>query len=406
MIVWLIVGAYLLLVLGIGVYSARKIRSTSDYLVAGRKLGPFLLAGTLAATTIDGGSTLGVVSFTYGKWGASAIWYGFAMGTALLLVGLLAPRMRKTRVKTVPEFFRVRYGKTAGLMESLLTIVSLIGLTAGQLKVSASIVEVMLGMDYNTALLIVAALTCLYAMIGGMWGVAMTDMLQLFMVLAGMSLALPFTLRLAGGWERVVQGLGSESTSLVAGIGGWGQILGYFLLFFMAYAAGEEVISAFYGAENPKAIRRGSILSSVLVVLFSFVPVMLGMAIRELYQTDSLTVGVMNALDQSGRYALPALAVTAMPPLVVGILSSGILSATMSSADSTLLGTGSVFSNDIYRVFISPKADGNRTVAAARVFMVLSMVASFLTAIYVGEILSVIVFSLALRAAEIGRAHV
>ena len=399
MVVWLIVGAYLVIVLGIGIYSSRRIRSTSDYLVAGRKLGPLVLAGTLAATCIDGGSTLGVVSYTYGKWGASAVWYGTAIGVALLLLGLLAPRMRDTGVKTVPEYFRVRYGKMAGFLESVLTIISLIGLTAGQLKVSASIVEVMLGVDYNAALVVVASLICLYAMIGGMWGVALTDVLQLVLVILGMVLAIPFTLRLAGGFPHVIAELSSESTSLYQGIGGWGQILGYFLLFFMAFASGEEVISAYYGAENKRAARLGSALSGLLVIGFSVIPVVLGLAIRELYQTDSLTVGVMNALDQSGRYALPALAVTSMPAVVTGVLFAGILSATMSSADSTLLGVGSVYSNDIYRVFIHPGADSRRTVETARIAMVLAMVASLIVAIYAGEVLSVIVFSLALRAA-------
>ena len=398
MLIWMIVAAYLLLILGIGIYSARRIKSSSDYLVAGRRLGPFVLAGTLAATCIDGGSTVGVVASTYGKWGASALWYGISSGLALLLLGVVAPKLRRTRVKTVPEYFRVRYGRTAGFLESVLTIISMIGMTAGQLKVSASIVEVMLGMDYNTALLVVSVLISLYAMVGGMWGVALTDVLQLIMVVLGMCLAIPFTLRLAGGWERVASGLGRESMSLTAGIGGWGQILGYLLLFFMAYACGEEVISAYYGAENSRSVRLGSVMSGVMVMLFSAVPVVLGLAIRELYQSDSLTVGVMQALDQSGRYALPALAVTSMPPAVTGILFAGILSATMSSADSTLLGAGSVYSNDIYQVFVRPDADGRRAVAVARVAIVLTMTASFITAIYAGDILSVIVFSLALRA--------
>ena len=398
MLIWIIVAAYLLLILGVGVWSSRRIRSTSDYLVAGRKLGPFVLAGTLAATCIDGGSTLGIVSSTYGKWGASALWYGVSGGIALLLLGVLAPRLRRTGVKTVPEYFHRRYGKTCGFLESILTIVSMIGLTAAQLKVSASIVEVMLGMDYNTALLLVSVIICLYAMVGGMWGVALTDVLQLIMVVLGMCLAIPFALKLAGGWNHVAAELNLDASSFVQGIGGWGQIFGYILLFFMAYACGEEVISAYLGAENSRTVRRGSLLSGGLVILFSLVPVVLGLAIRELYQTDSLTVGVMQALDQSGRYALPALAVTSMPPLVTGILFAGVLSATMSSADSTLLGAGSVYANDIYRIFINREADGRRAVNVAKTAMVLAMVASFITAIYAGDILSMIIFSLALRA--------
>ena len=399
MLVWLIVVLYLIVILGIGIYSSRRIRSSSDYLVAGRKLGPLVLAATLAATCIDGGSTIGVVASAYGKWGASAVWYNISIGLALILLAFLAPRMRNTGVRTVPEYFRIRYGHTAGILESILTIVSMIGLTAAQLKVSASILEVMLGMDYNTALVLVAVLICVYSMLGGMWGVALTDALQLIMVVAGMCLTVPFVIHLAGGFRQVAEQVSPETLSLTAGIGGWGQILGYVLLFFMAFSSGEEVVSACYGAENRTAVRRGSLLAGGLVLLLSGIPVLLGLCTQALYQMNVLSPGVMNAMDQSGRYALPALAATTMPPIAVGVLFAGILSAAMSSADSALLGAGSVYGNDIYRVYVNPEADGKKVVAVARVAMIFGTIASFLTAIYAGDILSVIVFSLALRAA-------
>lgn len=400
MLIDFLVISYLLIILGIGIYSSRRIQSSSDYLVAGRRLGPFVLAGTLAATCIDGGSTIGVISNAYGKWGSSAIWYNISMGIALILLGFLAPRLRATGMKTVPEFFRRRYGKTAGLLESILTIISMIGLTAGQLKVSASLLEVMAGMDYNTALLITAAIICVYSLLGGFLGVALTDVLQLILVVAGMALAIPFTLHLAGGWQGIQAHLPETSvyTSLTEGIGGWGQILGYILLFFMAFSSGEEVASCCLAADNHRSLRLGTLMSGLLVIVFSVIPVTLGVMIRSLYATDVLSAGAIDAMEQSGRYALPVLAATSMPPLAGAVIFIAILSAAMSSADSALLGAGSVYGNDIYRVFIYPQADGHKTVAVARVAMVFVSIAAFLTAIYCGDVLSTIAFSLAVRA--------
>lgn len=398
MLIWIFVAAYLLLVLGISVHSSVKIKHTADFMLAGRKIGPFVLAGTLAATCIDGGSTIGVAANTYSKWGASAIWYDLAIGGALIVLCLIAPKLRDTGVRTVPEYFRLRYGDTAGVIESMLTFICLIGVTAAQISVSASVLKVMLGMDYYTALLIMAVLICLYAVLGGMWGVALTDVLQLVMVVAGMCLAVPFALHMAGGWDGVTASLSSETMNLTSGIGGWKQILSYFLLFVMSFASGEEVVSACLGAENRKAIRFGTAAAGILVILFAAVPVILGLTSLALYQNGSLGEEVMEIMDRSGKFALPAMAQASMPKAVSGILFAGIVAAAMSSADLALLGAGSVYSNDFYRIYINPKAHGRENVAAARVAMVFVMIASFFLAIYSGDVLTTITVSLSLQA--------
>ncbi|MCD8054291.1 MAG: sodium:solute symporter family protein [Lachnospiraceae bacterium] len=392
------VVVYLLMTLGVGVYSSKKIKNTSDYLVAGRQLGPWLVAGSLAATGLDGGATLGVVSNTYGKWGAAAIWYPLSIGLAFFVLYFLAPRLWRTQEKTVPEYFRLRYGKTAGFLASALSIVSVVGLTAGQLKVSASILEVMLGMDYNTALILVAVVISAYAILGGLWSVVLTDCVQFFFILIGMGAAIPFALRLAGGWSAVREAVPAEMLSLTAGIGGWGQILGYLLLFVTSFAVGEEVMPCYYAAMDEKTGKRGSLLAGAGVCVYAGIPVMLGIIIQALYNQGTLSSSVMAAMEQSGRYALPALAVTSIPSVIVAVLFAGILSATMSSADSALLGAGSVYSNDIYKVYICPEADSRKVVAAARISMVFVMIFSFITAIYGGEVFSLVAASLALRA--------
>lgn len=399
MLIWIIVAAYLLLVLGISIRSSVKIKHTADFMLAGRQIGPLVLAGTLAATCIDGGSTIGVAANTYSRWGASAIWYNLAIGASLIVLGLIAPKLRSTGVRTVPEYFRIRYGKTAGVIESMLTLVSLIGITSAQISVSASILRVMLGMDYYMALFLMAVLICAYAVLGGMWGVALTDVLQLVTVIAGMCLAVPFALHMAGGWSGVTSVLSPETMHLTSGIGGWKEILAYFLLFVMAVTSGEQAVSACLGADSGRTIRIGSAAAGVLVLLFSVIPVVLGLTSLALYQNGSLSAEVMEIMDRSGKFALPAMAQVSMPKAVSGILFAGIVAAAMSSADLALLGAGSVYSNDCYHVYINPSAHGRENVAAARLAMVLGMLASFTVAIYSSDILATITISLSLQAA-------
>ncbi|MFC1503646.1 sodium:solute symporter family protein, partial [Pseudomonadota bacterium] len=90
-----IVLGYLAFLVCIGIYSSKKINNSEDFLVAGRRLGPFLIAGTLAATEIGGGSSLGVVEKAYGEWGLSALWYVATMGVTFTIIAMVAPMLRK-----------------------------------------------------------------------------------------------------------------------------------------------------------------------------------------------------------------------------------------------------------------------------------------------------------------------
>ena len=119
LLVLLVVIGYLLIMLFIGWYSSKRITSNTDFMVAGRRLGPLLMAGTLAATEIGGGSSLGVVQNGMQGYGMGAAWYIITMGFAFVILSFLAPKFRAATVKTVPEYFRRRYGKESGLITAV-----------------------------------------------------------------------------------------------------------------------------------------------------------------------------------------------------------------------------------------------------------------------------------------------
>ena len=394
-----IVILYMLLMLAIGYYSSKKISSNTDFMVAGRRLGPLLMAGTLAATEIGGGSSLGVVANSYGSWGASSAWYIIAMGIAFIILIPLAPKFRASEVKTVPEYFRRRYDKFSGGFSGIIMLMALIGLTAGQFKASASILEVMLGIDYTTSLVIVTVVITVYAVMGGLWSVTLTDFIQVFLIVLGMTIAIPFALNLAGGWATVRQTVPADHFSLTKGIGGWGQIAGYVIMYVATFSVGQEAVSRYYAARDGKAAIQGSILAAIVNFIFAFIPVILGLCMLSLFNQGTLDASVVEALKTNTRYALPALAVVSMPAVVTGILFAGIISATMSSADSDLLGAGSIFSNDIYRVFFRKEATDKEVMLVTKITMVLVALFSLVTAIYANNILTLLAFSFTLRAA-------
>lgn len=260
-IVTAVVVIYLLVMLLIGYLSSKKIESNTDFVVAGRRLGPFLMAGTLAATEIGGGSSLGVVQQGMESHGLSAAWYIITMGFAFVILTFLAPKFRAAMVKTVPEYFRRRYGKPSGIITSLIMFVPLIGLTAGQFIASSVILSTMLNLNYKTAVLIVGVVVTIYAIMGGLWSVTLTDFVQVFLIVIGMIIALPFGMNLAGGWDNVVANVPAETFDMFKGYNVM-DVISLTIMYVATFTVGQEAVSRYYAARDGKAARQGSVLAA------------------------------------------------------------------------------------------------------------------------------------------------
>ena len=395
--VTVIVVLYLLVMLFIGWWSSKKISSNTDFMVAGRRLGPFLMAGTLAATEIGGGSSLGVVQQGMQNHGISAAWYIMTMGFAFVILTFLAPKFRAATVKTVPEYFRRRYGKSAGLVTAIIMLLPLIGLTAGQFIASSVILSTMLGISYKTAVIIVAVVVTIYSIMGGLWSVTLTDFIQVFLIIIGMIIAVPFAMRLAGGWGNVVANVPAETFNMFKGYSPM-AVISLTIMYVATFTVGQEAVSRYYAARDGKAAKQGSILAAIINFIYAFIPAVLGIITLAL-----INMGKFNAedfADVGARYALPVLAMEAMPAVICGLLFAGIISATMSSSDSDLLGAGSIFANDIYRAVLKPDATSEEVMKVTKIVMGIVGVASMFIALFnTSSIVSLLMFCFTLRAA-------
>ena len=395
--VTVIVVLYLLVMLFIGWWSSKKISSNTDFMVAGRRLGPFLMAGTLAATEIGGGSSLGVVQQGMQNHGISAAWYIITMGFAFVILTFLAPKFRAATVKTVPEYFRRRYGKSAGLITAIIMLLPLIGLTAGQFIASSVILSTMLGISYKTAVIIVALVVTIYSIMGGLWSVTLTDFIQVFLIIIGMIIAVPFAMNLAGGWSNVVANVPAETFDMFKGYSPM-AVVSLTIMYVATFTVGQEAVSRYYAARDGKAAKQGSILAAIINFIYAFIPAILGIITLAL-----INMGKFNAedfADVGARYALPVLAMEAMPAVICGLLFAGIISATMSSSDSDLLGAGSIFANDIYRAVLKPDASSEEVMKVTKIVMaVVGVVSMFIALFNTSSLVTLLMFCFTLRAA-------
>lgn len=396
-VVTAIVVIYLLIMLFIGWYSSKKITSNTDFMVAGRRLGPLLMAGTLAATEIGGGSSLGVVQQGMESHGLSAAWYIITMGFAFVILTFLAPKFRAATVKTVPEYFRRRYGKSAGLVTAVIMLLPLIGATASQFIASSVILSTMLGLDYKVAVIIVAVVVTLYSIMGGLWSVTLTDFIQVFLIVIGMIIAVPFAMNMAGGWENIAANVPEGTFDMFKGYSPM-AVVSLTIMYVATFTVGQEAVSRYYAARDGKAARQGSILAALVNFIYAFIPAVLGIITLALINMGQFSAAEF--ADVGARYALPVLAIKVMPTVICGLLFAGIVSATMSSADSDLLGAGSIFSNDIYHTLINPKASSQEIMRVTQITMAVCGVAAMLVALFnTGSIVSLLMFCFTLRAA-------
>jgi solute:Na+ symporter, SSS family len=391
-----IVVLYLGIMLYIGYYSSKRISSNEDFMVAGRRLGPFLMAGTLAATEIGGGSSLGVVEKAYGSWGLSAAWYVLTMGITFTVLTIWGPKFRAAMVKTVPEYFRRRYGEAPGAITSIVMLLPLIGLTAGQIIASSVVLSVMTGFSYKVSVLIVAFVVTAYSIMGGLWSVTITDFAQMFLIVIGMLLAVPFALSNAGGWSNVVATIPAEKLSLTSGIS-LKTIISLVIMYTASFTVGQEAVSRYYAAKDDRSARLGSIYAGILNFVYAFIPAILGLIAFSMVQQGLLNGDTI--MKNGARYALPTLAIATMPAVIVGLLFAGIISATMSSADSDLLGAGSIFGNDIWRVYVRRKATDKEVMQVTRITMlIVAILSTYIALTNKGSLITLLMFSFTLRA--------
>lgn len=383
---FLIIVIYMLTMIGIGLYAAKKkIKSSKDFLLAGRNLGPLMMAGTLAAAEIGGGSTVGVASKAFGSWGLSAGWYVVCAGIGIFLVSFVAPYLRKSMATTVPEILARRYGTPAHIITTILSITALFIATAVQIIATSSIISVVTGMDLKTTILIAGIVVTIYTMLGGLMSVSMTDIVHILFITIGMAIAAPIIIHNAGGWDSIVASLPPEQLSLTKV--GWKTIIGLILMYFMTFSTGQEAVQRYFAAKNIKVARMGSMFCALLMALYGFIPATMGL------------VALARFPDINANNAMATAAVNFAPTLIAGLVLSSVVAATMSSASGNMLAVSTLFTKDVYQKYINPKASDKQIVSMSKSVIIFIGAVSLVIALTNTQIIPLLVFAFTLRSA-------
>lgn len=386
----IITGAYLIGMLLVGYFVGKlKIKNSEDYMVAGRRMGIFMVAFSLSANNIGGGSTTGLAGKAFGDWGMSAIWYVLTASIAMIPLAWFAPRIRKTMAITIPEVIGRRFGKESAMFSAVLNILALFCLTSSQVAASGAVINTLTGIPLNVCLIVAGLVIIVYTTLGGMIADQVSDLVQFIIILAGLAIATPIVISGAGGWQAIASKLPGEQLSIDKI--GWVVIIGYIFNYFCTFLSGPEMISRFETAKDEKTAKYASLLSAVLMAAMAVFPTLLGLA--ALAMTDVLPgINASNAMMSVTNHFAPA--------IVTGIISAAIISATMSSADSNLLCMSTMFINDIWKhTGYGRTLDDRQTIFATRLCNVLFCIIAMFISLLNINIITMNTFAFAIRCA-------
>lgn len=385
----IIVICYLVGMLVIGAIVGKlKIKNSEDYMVAGRRMGLFMVAFSLSANNIGGGSTTGLAGKAFGAWGMSAIWYVLAASIAMIPLAFFAPKIRKTLAVTIPEVIGRRFGKSSSIFSAILNIIALFCLTSSQVAASGSVVSALTGIPMNVCLILAGIVIILYTTLGGMIADQISDLVQFIIIFIGLAIATPFVINGIGGWQTLSAKLPAAQLSPTKI--GWVVIIGYIFNYFCTFLSGPEMISRFESAKDEKTAFRASLLSGVLMAAMAIFPTLLGLA--ALAVKDSLpNVVASNAMmSVTSKFA---------PTFITGLVSAAIISATMSSADSNLLCMSTMAMNDIIKPYTKLVVDDKKSILYTRSLNVVFCAIAMAISMFNINIVTMNTFAFAIRCA-------
>lgn len=391
-------------VIGLVVSNRKKKKSENqsneDFLMAGKSLGPVVLAGTLFAANTGGASTTGVATNVY-KYGLSASWYVIAAGIGFFLVSFIAPYFRRSQANTVPEIISKRYGKASHIVTAITSIAALFMATGAQIIATASIINVVTGMSFKTAAIITTAVVIVYTMVGGFTSVTATNVMHVLFITIGMTIAMFIVVNngAVGGFSalfekaKTITNNSGENLNLLSMTKvGIPTVIGYIVMYSMTFPTGQEVVQTYCSAKDGVSAKLGSLMAGVLSAVYAIIPTIIGLVAYVCIDGFAAGGAQKNALAQS--------TLTFAPAWVAGIVLAAIVAATMSSASGNMIGTATMFTNDIFIPYINKGVkDNGKEVWISRITMVIVGLVGLTVALTASNIISVMMGAFALRSA-------
>jgi len=331
-----VIVVYLAGMLAMGWWGMRRARSKSEFLVAGRRLGPAMYSGTMAAIVLGGASTIGGVGLGY-QYGLSGAWMVFTIGLGLLALSVFfSARIARLKVYTVSEMLDLRYGGRAGVISGLVMWAYTLMLAVTSTIAYATIFDVLFDMNRTLAIVLGGSIVVAYSTLGGMWSITLTDMVQFVVKTVGvLLLLLPIAVVKAGGFGEMRAKLPTGYFDPL-GIGGE-TIFTYVLIYTFGMLIGQDIWQRVFTARSDTTAKWGGTVAGTYCLAYALAGAVIGTAAKVLYPN------LANADD-----AFATIVKDELPVGVRGLVLAAALAAVMSTSSGALIACATVANNDIW----------------------------------------------------------
>ena len=399
LVIGIVIVLYLAMMILIGVVFSKGNDDAGDFYLGGRKLSPLVAAMSAEASDMSSWLLLGIPGLAYLSGMADASWtiIGLAIGTYLNWL-FVASKLRRYTEKlgaiTIPEYFAARYKDEKNiitLISAVVIVVFFIPYVASGFAACGKLFNTLFGVNYLFAMIASAIIIALYCSLGGFKAVCMTDLVQSIAMTISLIIVIIFGIHQAGGWDAVVDNAKSlpgyfSITEIYDPVNKTSSPYGFLtacsmLAWGLGYFGMPHILVRFMAIGDEKKIALSRRVASVWVVIAMFVALLIGMIGLAMSANGSIPV-----LEGSGNAERVIIYITnlmssygILPSIIAGVILSGILAATMSTADSQLLASASAISADLIQAFGKKKLDDETQVKVAKVTVILiSIIAIFI----------------------------
>lgn len=368
-----LVIAYLLITIAIGLVAAKRVKNTADFAIAGRHLPLYMIITTTFATWFGSETVLGIpAKFVQGGLGG-VVEDPFGAGSCLILVGLFfAARLYRMTLLTISDYYRERYGRTVEVVCSVIIMISYLGWVSAQVTALGLVFNVLSGgvISLPTGMVIGVVSILAYTLFGGMWSVAVTDFIQMIILVVGLAVLAVFAGHQAGGADKVINLAISQDMFKF-----WPEPNFHDIIFFFASAITimlgsipqQDVFQRVMSANNEFAATKGPIFGGVFYILFAFVPMFLVVSSLIIMPEQAKAL-----IEQDPQKLLPTLVIEKMPFVMQVLFFGALLSAIKSCASATLLAPSVTFTENIWRQFRKHQSDKQELLAMRVTVLVFS----------------------------------
>jgi solute:Na+ symporter, SSS family len=368
-----LVIAYLLVTIAIGLVAAKRVKTSADFAIAGRHLPLAMIVTTTFATWFGSETVLGIPAKFVNSGLGGVVEDPFGAGSCLILVGLFfAAKLYRMSLLTISDYYRERYGRSVEILCSIIIMVSYLGWVSAQVTALGLVFNLLSGgvisMPVGMVIGVVSILA--YTLFGGMWSVAITDFIQMIILVVGLAALAVFAGEQAGGADKVIALAISQ------------DMFNFFpepnlkeILFFVAAAITimfgsipqQDVFQRVMSANSLNAATKGPIIGGICYILFAFVPMFLVVSALIIMPEKAAQL-----IEEDPQKVLPTLVMEHMPFIMQVLFFGALLSAIKSCASATLLAPSVTFTENIWRQFRPHQSDKQALLAMRVTVLVFS----------------------------------